>query len=378
MIRRNGRYDAWLEAWPPEHPSALSTEGQRTLQLAGMLQQGVAWQTDLEQSPILEKRKRDWLTRKVNPTAPDLRTLQTWDEAYALFGVVRKGARDVNDAKFIRTFVWQFVVGVLGGRERPVRGNLRSVWYRELRAVLFRLKLLEYNDDPGDDGTVDEVRLGKPTNRGAYLLDVMEEAFQQMFLAGFFRYSDLQVYDARENFWVLGKERAGIVFFTEKEGLYWLCREIQARFGVTVIASRGSPIWITVDYMVAALRRRGVSNVLLVCLSDYDPWGYDMGRQVQVKFADPVFDLRRVGMDMLTRLSLFSPQRLESSKRYLLVGHPDPKDPVHEFVMAWVARTGGIHGEPYGIHVDHAEPNLVLEAFERWLKERTVNPLGAD
>ena len=82
MIRRNGRYDAWLEAWPPEHPSTLSAEGQRTLQLAAMLQQGMAWQAALEQSPILEKRKRDWLTRKVNPTAPDLRTLQTWDQAY--------------------------------------------------------------------------------------------------------------------------------------------------------------------------------------------------------------------------------------------------------------------------------------------------------
>ena len=134
------------------------------------------------------------------------------------------------------------MIGVLEGRERPVRGNLRSVWYRELRAVLFRLKLLEYNDDPGDDSSVEEVRLGKPTYRGAYLLDLMEDAFQQMFLAG----------------------------------------------------------------------------------------------------------------------------------------HPEPEDPVHRFVMARVARTGGSHGEPYGIHVDHAEPHLVLEAFERWLKDRAVRPLETD
>ena len=378
MLRRNGRYEAWVEAWPPEHPFPISAEGQRTLQIHALLQQGVAWQAVPQASPVLEERRRNWLTRKIHPSAPDLRTLQTWDQAYALFGVVRNGNRDVNDARFIRTFVWQFVIGVLEGRERPVRGNLRSVWYRELRAVLFRLKLLEYNDDPGDDSSVEEVRLGKPTYRGAYLLDLMEDAFQQMFLAGFFRYQDLQVYDARENFWVLGKERAGIVFFTEKEGLYWLCREIQARFGVTVIASRGSPIWITVDYLVAALRRRGVSKVLLVCLSDFDPWGYDMGRQVQEKFSDPVFELRRVGVDVLTQLSLFTPERLESSKRYLLIAHPKPEDPVHRFVMAWVARTGGIHGEPYGIHVDHAEPHLVLEAFERWLKDRAVRPLETD
>lgn len=372
MFRRNGRYDHWLEPWPPKHPVPLSAEGHRTVQMAAELARGATWQEAPRESPVLEKRRRAWLTRKIEAAAPDLRTLQTWDQAYELFGVLRQGARDVNDARFIRTFVWQFAVGVLEGRERPVRGNLRSVWYRELRAVLFRLKLLEHNDDPGDDASVDEVRLGKPTYRGTYLLDLMEDAFQQMFLAGFFRYSDLQVYDARENFWVLGKERAGVVFFTEKEGLYWLCREIQARFGVTVIASRGSPIWITVDYVVAALRRRGVSKVLLVCLSDFDPWGYDMGRQVQEKFADPAFGLRRVGVDILTGLALFTPERLESSKRYLLVGHEKPQDPVHRFVMAWVARTGGIGGEPYGIHVDHAEPDRVLKAFERWLEERTV------
>lgn len=369
MFRRNGRFDSWLGPWHPGDVEELSDEGRRMLVIARAAASGATWQAGApDSSPLLEERKKVWLAKRINPTAPDLRTLQTWEEAFTHFGVVRRGRRDVNDARFIRTFIWQFVVGVLEGRERPVRGNLRSVWYRELRMVLFHLKLLEYSDDPGDESDTEEEQVGRRSYRGNYLLDLMEDAFQEMFLAGFFRYSDLQVYDARENFWSLGKDRAGIIFFTEKEGLFWLCREIQSRFGVTVVASRGSPIWITVDYMVAALRRRGISNVRLVCLTDYDPWGYDMGRQIQEKYSDPVFGLRRVTVDVLTSLSLFTPERLGTSKRYLLVGHQDPKDPVREFVMEWVKTTGGIHGEPYGIHVDHAEPHLVLEAFERWMK----------
>jgi hypothetical protein len=191
----------------------------------------------------------------------------------------------------------------------------------------------------------------------------MEDAFQEMFLAGFYRYADLDVYDARENFWSLGPRRAAVVFFTEKEGLYWLCRALAEQHGVTVMASRGSPIWVTVDYLADALRRRGVKHVIVVCLCDHDPWGYDMGRQIREKFSDPVFGFSSVEAKILTELSLFTPERIESSKRYLAET---------TFVQTWVRVTGGIYNEPYGIHVDHAEPDRVLAHFTEWLEGRRI------
>ena len=325
-------------------------------------------------APLTAERRRRWLEERIRLDAPDVRTLQTREEALAWFPRRARGRPDVNDAWLIRTFTWQLVLRILAGEERPVRGNLRSMWYRELRKILLRLGLMTPEDDIPASGPAVALRVNgvlapqpRGTDRGKYLLDLLEDAFQEMFLAGFFRYADLEVYDARENFWTLGVSRGNIVFFTEKEGLYWLCREIQARFDVTIVASRGSPIWITVDYLRAVLRRRNYANLWVVCLTDFDPWGHAIARQARSKLADPVNGFRNVRMHVLTHLGLFTPERLQGSKRYLLTGHEGEGDPVRTVVERWVEETGGIGGEPYGIHVDHAEPHLVVEGFAQWL-----------
>lgn len=367
------RYLDWTQPWSPGFsPARLSQRALLTLQEAGL---GAGLLSPEKPHPVLAERRQRWLEKRIVRTAPDIRQLATQEEALRYFGQTSQGKPDVNDALLIRTFVWQFVTRVLAGEERPIRGNLRSVWYRELRLLLLRLGLIHPDDEPRDPGTssfsikVDGASAPRPkgTDRGKYLLDLLEKAFQEMFLAGFYRYADLEVYDARENFWNLGRSRGNIVFFTEKEGLFWLCRQIQALFDVTIIASRGSPIWITVDYVARVMRRRGYSSVRVVSLSDFDPWGFAMGGQVRSKFADPVTGFRRVSLENLTRLELFTEERLQRAKRYLLTGHEDPKDPVRTVVEEWVKLTGGIYGEPYGIHVDHAEPHLIVDAFERWL-----------
>ena len=72
MFRRNGRYDHWMKPWPPKHPVPLSAEGHRTVQMAAELARGATWQEVPRESPVLEKRRRAWLTRKIEATAPDL------------------------------------------------------------------------------------------------------------------------------------------------------------------------------------------------------------------------------------------------------------------------------------------------------------------
>ena len=379
-MKHGDRQQAWLQPWVPGEPpgGGLSNRGLLTLQEAGL---AVAPAKPHSLPPILEKRRQRWLQSRINREAPDVRQMQTREEALRFFPRTVGGRKDVNDAQLIRTFVWQFVVRVLAGQDRPIRGNLRSVWYRELRLLLLRLGLIHPGDEPRDPSTaslslrVDGRAAPRPTgtDRGKYLLDLLEHGFQEMFQAGFFRYADLEVYDARENFWSLGRTRGNIIFFTEKEGLYWLCRQIQAQYDVTIIASRGSPIWITIDYLSGVLRRRNYSNIRVAGLTDFDPWGYGIGGQVQSKFADPVNGFRRVDLHPLTNLSLFTEERLQRAKRYLLAGHEQEDDPVRTVVEEWVRLTGGINGEPYGIHVDHAEPNLVVDAFDRWLKELSLD-----
>lgn len=369
--RNHRRYRNWGRPWRPASLE-LSAEGLRTLALNGLVAEDVA--AKILASPLaaeIDERRRRFLEKRVNRAAPDVRTLNSWSDAFTHFGVTRKnGTRDVNDAMLIRTFIWQFVVRVLAGQERPVRGNLRSIWYRELRTILLRLQVMGANDEPAEltaGGLVKSVG----TTRGNYLLDLMEDAFQEMFLAGFYRYSDLDVYDARENFWALGPRRAAVVFFTEKEGLYWLCRLLAEEHGVTVMASRGSPIWVTIDYLAATLYRRGVRHVVVVCLCDHDPWGYDMARQIREKFQDPVFGFTSVEAKILTELSLFTPERIEAAKRYLLGGQK-PGSAIASLVEAWRIVTGGIYNEPYGIHVDHAEADRILAHFAEWLAGRRV------
>jgi len=106
---------------------------------------------------------------------------------------------------------------------------------------------------------------------------------------------------------------------------------------------------LDIDYLAEAIQKLEVRNLYVAALTDYDPWGVFIARQIRRKLETARFGFRKIHLDLLT-------------------GHEDPKDPIHQIVQRWVKNGGGINGEPYGMHVDNINHQLAMARVEAWLK----------
>lgn len=339
-----GRFESWLEPWRPDgrpDPSRFrETPGTPAIP-----------PESLEQ---FTEAQRSFLRRRVRLEAPDLRRI-TAEELPTYF----ERDQGISSSAFILTFVFQYFVRLKAQLEDPIRGNIRSFWYRKLARQLERLGLL---DPPGG---LSVTRTGP---RGRYMLKTMENSFETLFKQGFFRYRELEVYNHREKFRLMGRDEKRHLLYVEKEGMNWLCEEAHAKHSLHTYASRGSASWLDVDYLGEAIAKLAVRNLYVGALTDYDPWGIFIAEQIQSKLQHPVFGFRKVNLGILTSLDLFDPDVIELNKRYLLKGHEGKNDPVRKIVEEWIAQGGGINGEPYGIHMDHADRDRLHKRVAQWLK----------
>ncbi len=329
-----------------------------------------------------------WLKKSVDLEVSDLREMST-KEIRKRFPGDPEGPEisTVDDARLIRTFIWQSYLMIKAGELSPVKGNLRSFWYRDLRPFYKNHNLLESDEGPalflgvsygmedilealsgGGERRMDLFGLFDTISFGAgrefYLTDKMGKSFDQFVLRAFFRFKgEFEFQDPREAFRIIGRKRPRLIFFTEKEGLFWLCEEIARKYGISAMASHGEPGYLTLEYFSDDLKDHDVRNVEIAALTDYDPWGYNIAREFGRKFQEPVFGFG-VKTTHLTSLDLFKPEVIEYAKRDLRKVSPSKRKQVEE----WMKETGGIGGEPYGMHVDHAEFPRIRAAVEKWYK----------
>ncbi|MEW6215351.1 MAG: hypothetical protein AB1478_09175 [Nitrospirota bacterium] len=332
-------------------------------------------------SPVQMK----WLQTKVKLDSKNMREMST-EELRGFF----KGRRDdVDDASLIRTFIWQSYLLLLGEELKPLKGNLRSFWYRELSPFYKYHKLL-FTDEtrampdvfreafPETEVLLEYVASIMGVKKGAgnynallrggwgrelYLVNKMGLSFDDFVLMGFFRFQDeFEFQDSREHFRIVGSRRPRLIFYTEKEGLFWLCKEFADKYGISAMASHGEPGYLTLEYFADKLRAKGVRNIEIIALTDYDPWGFNIAESFGEKLAEPVYGFKRVNTTHLTSLELFDKDKLDYIKRDLSKVSSSKKKQVAD----WVKLTGGINGEAYGVHVDHVEFDRVRDAVARW------------
>lgn len=298
----------------------------------------------------------EFIKRRVALQCPDLRTM-TKEQLPQFFA--RDGA--INDAKIILTFIVQYYVRFLDKQDGSIRGNLKSFWYRKLARALERLGRMQSLGGLS-------VTIRNANGRERYLLKTMEDCFEQLFLKEFFHYKDLDVFNHRESFRLMGRDEKRHLFYTEKEGLFWFCQLVHGLHSCHAFASRGSATWLDIDYLAEAIQKLSVRKLFVAALTDYDPWGVFIARQIRRKLENARFGFRQVKIEVLTSLDLFDPDTIEREKRYLLEGHEDPKDPVYQIVQRWIKNGGGINGEPYGIHVDNINQEKAMARTEAWIK----------
>lgn len=337
----------------------------------------------------INSEQDEWLRKNVDIDAPDMRQMSTEEIKKRFpgrFKLLQDGENNqdagVNDARLIRTFIWESFLMIRSGELKPVKGNMRSFWYSELGPFLkyhglydsdrFEgeelpeevMRVIEkFSDDEARLIELDRVFRGQ--GRELYLLDKMSKSFDKFVLLGFFRFQDeFEFQDPREAFRITGVKRPRYIFFTEKEGLFWLCKEIAKTYGISAVASHGEPGYLTMEYFADALKGKGVKNVEIGALTDYDPWGFNIAEGFGKKMKEPVFGFG-VNTTYLTSLDIFTKYAIDHKKRDLSRVSPSKKKQVDD----WVKVTGGIDGKAFGMHVDNAEIDLIRGAVKRWLKQ---------
>ena len=310
--------------------------------------------------------QRDFLKRRFPLYCPDMRLIQK-EQLPEHFK--RKGGKgDINDSAIIMAFIVQYYVRFREKKDASVRGNLKSYWYRKVSQLMERLERLE--------SQTTGLSVRGIVGRGRYLLKTMEDTFEQLFRIGLYHYEELDIYNQREKFQLFGRKEKRHLFYVEKEGMFWFCEAVHAQHSCHSFASRGSGSWIDVDYLSKAIAKLGVRNLYICAMTDYDPWGVFIAKQIRKKFQSELFNFRNVNLEILTSLDLYDPVILQTEKRYLLAGHENPKDPVYQIVKKWIAAGGGINGEPYGIYSDHVNYDLAMERIGQWLKGNWTNKLS--
>lgn len=335
-----------------------------------------------------------WLRKNVDVNCADMRYMST-NEVRKRFPGKPKVSEEtgqqvstVDDSRLMRTYIWQSWLEIMAYELPPVKGNLKSFMYRDLGPFLKGHELYESDEGPPissiamrdmlnvfcemEDRGDDDLRAGdmertfKGHGREVYLLDKMSKLFDDFVLLKFFRFQDeFEFQDPREAFRIIGEKRPRYIFFTEKEGLFWFCKEIAKTHGITTVASHGEPGYLAMEYFADDLRARRVKNVEIGTLTDWDPWGYNIAGSFGEKLGHPVFGFDTVNTTRLTSLELFREDTIAKKKRDLNKVSESKKAQV----TAWVEITGGIYGERYGMHVDNAEFKLIREAVTKWLKQ---------
>lgn len=309
--------------------------------------------------------QQDFLRRRFPLYCPDMRVITK--EQLAEHFHHESGMGGINDSAIIMAFIVQYYVRFREKKDGSVRGNLKSFWYRKVSKLMERLGRLE--------SQTNGLAVRGLVGRGRYLLKTMEDTFEQLFRIGLYHYEDLDIYNQREKFQLYGRKEKRHLFYVEKEGMFWVCENVNKLHSCHAFASRGSGSWIDVDYLSKAISKLGTRTLYIAALTDYDPWGVFIAKQIRKKFLSELFPFRNVHLEILTTLDLYDPDIVNFEKRYLLANHQDPKDPVYRVVMRWVEAGGGINGEPYGMYSDDVNQERLMERVGQWIKGNWSNRL---
>lgn len=175
-----------------------------------------------------------------------------------------------------------------------------------------------------------------------------------------FTYQQLGFQDIFSQYREIGARHPDIILFIEKDSLSKAGIEVARRLGISWIVSGGISHLGSVEYFTAALRQVYPGPVRVIVYGDFDPGG----RVAGLSFAR---HLDRYGAPcvrppfFLVCPQLFSAEELELFAR--------PLSTKNDRVDDWVATTGGINGQPLGIHADWLQPaERVQEALEALLR----------
>ncbi len=242
--------------------------------------------------------------------------------------------------RLMRSIIWQAHQRITRGLEAPIRGNLRTFWYRFIKPVLAHI------DD--DDAA----------KKDPY--DVMLRVFAELVMEHhLLSYGDFDFTDENWENRRIGERRPEVVVFAEKTGWVRWLREVHETFSTTTLALGGAPSALTSEYTLAALRAAKLTPdehpLRLIGLVDFDPSGDIIARSFQDQLA-------RLGWPNTTLETLIEPSHY-SALQLEMFAFELPKRQKTK-TEKWLGKTGGIGGRALGLEAESMPYERVLELLK--------------
>jgi len=177
-----------------------------------------------------------------------------------------------------------------------------------------------------------------------------------------FDYTDLGLKEPRPDLRRIGTTHPDVVLVAEKRELDQATDLLGERDDISTLIMGGIPSLLSTEYFAKALRTAHVSTITLIAYVDFDPGGW-------IAISGLVGQLRRYGVHVRHVGYLIRPERFTENEIDLHAYSVSSTDPqIDGKVKAWVAESGGIHGQERGIHADVMPVARVLAAYQEEIR----------
>jgi len=240
----------------------------------------------------------------------------------------------VNLTKLIRSLIWQAFTRIRDRQREPIGSNIRGFWYTDVKPVLSRL--------------------GLQTQGEAYTEKMYDALLEMVTERRLFNYADMGFIDETAGVKLVGKTNVQVIVFVEKDGLFPIVEAFAKKYDCVGVSTGGYPSILSSEYLVRGMSR--YTHVRyhfdLFSIVDYDPNGAIIEKEFSRQLS--LFDMKDQ-----TVWPLINPDYLTAEQialcRYSLA--PGKK------TDSWLAETGGVNGEPYGIEANAFTPNQIEGIF---------------
>jgi len=169
------------------------------------------------------------------------------------------GANEINTKRVIKNILYQTWRWIKKGIEEKSDGNIRSMWYK-IKAVLAK------HSNILGSGDVDT------------FYNTLQEMVEDQEL---FRYKDFGFMDMNEFRRGIGANKPEIILASEKIGHFLFVKKLADEQGISFICLKGEPAVISMEYFSDDLLEKcGEKPLTVLCISDVDPAGYSIERNL--------------------------------------------------------------------------------------------------
>jgi len=306
-----------------------------------------------------DSKEWKWLQKSIHWDSPDLKTATT-EQVLEEFGLPAKGQL-VNDARLVRTIIWQSWIKIQAELLAPIEGNLRSFWYQVVKPFYRRHNLLEHGRSP--------------RSTGDGITDLVNESLADFVSRRVFEYGGaFRFQPSGDQFWQRGKDQPRILLFFEKRGMIELCRWAYKTVAkISYMASRGQPSFVDLEKYSKLFGDGRVGTFIIGAFPDWDPFGLKIAEELDCKMR---FLGERVCRDkngewvsfkvktyMLTSAKLFTEEDIASGDDLTYW----PKQ-YQKMVKEWMAKGGGVEGKPIALSVDAIPQPKMKVYIERFIE----------